>query len=141
MTLFNFRSIQELEISESDNPKIDVQDGRLVLTAERNKEKIVITAPLNGIVASAVATTLKAPKRRIKGNPTGVNLHVGIDNGMAKLDDTSVREIRTLLADTSFTKNYTSVTSMYKDLGKAYQVSGWAIKNVADNISWKHVTI
>jgi hypothetical protein len=139
MTLFNFRSIQELEITESDNPKIDVQDGRLVLTAERNKEKIVITAPFRGVVPNVAATVVKAPKRSSKGEPTGMNLHVGSENGMAKLNEIAVKEIRMLVADESFKKEYKSLTAMYAAVGEIFNVSGWAIKNVAENISWKHV--
>jgi hypothetical protein len=140
MTSFNFRSVQELEITANDNPQIDVQDGRLVLTAERNKEKIVITAPFHGVVPIAAATVVKAPKRG-KGLPTGINLHVGSDNGMAKLNEIAVKEIRMLVADEDFKKEYKSLTAMYAAVGEIFNVSGWAIKNVAENISWKHVKV
>ena len=140
MTSFNFRSVQELEITASDNPQVDVQDGRLVLTAERNKEKIVITAPFYGVVPIAAATVVTAPKRS-KGLPTGINLHVGSDNGMAKLNEIAVKEIRMLVADEDFKKEYKSSTAMYAAVGEIFNVSGWAIKNVAENISWKHVKV
>ena len=141
MTSFNFRFVQELEICESDNPKIDVQDGRLILTAERNKEKIVISAPLCGVMTKIAATVVTVPKRNIKGLPTGINLHVGSDNGMAKLNEIAVKEIRMLVADEDFKKEYKSLTAMYAEVGKIFNVSGWAIKNVVENISWKHVKV
>ena len=141
MTSFNFQSIQSLEISAQDKPTIDVRDGHLVLTAERGEERIVITAPLQGIMPKVSSTTVKAPKRRKISPLLGRSLHKGSDNGMAKLNDASVREIRTLLADKSFVKSYKSVTVMYKEISKSYNVSPWAIKNVAENLSWKHVTI
>jgi hypothetical protein len=141
MTSFNFQSIQSLEISAQDKPTIDVRDGHLVLTAERGEERIVITAPLQGIMPKVSSTMVKAPKRGKISPLSGRSLHRGRDNGMAKLNDDSVREIRTLLADKSFVKSYKNVTVMYKEISKSYNVSPWAIKNVAENLSWKHVTI
>lgn len=141
MTSFNFQSIQSLEISAQDNPTIDVRDGHLVLTAERGQERIMITAPLQGIMPKVSATMVKKPNRKGPSPLLGRSLHKGADNGMAKLNDDSVREIRTLLADKSFVKSYKSVTVMHKEIAKSYNVSPWAIKNVAENLSWKHVII
>ena len=141
MTSFNFQSIQSLEISAQDNPTIDVRDGHLVLTAERGQERIMITAPLQGIMPKVSATVVKKPNSKGPSPLLGRRLHKGADNGMAKLNDDSVREIRTLLADKSFVKSYKSVTVMHKEIAKSYNVSPWAIKNVAENLSWKHVTI
>jgi hypothetical protein len=141
MTSFNFQSIQSLEISAQDNPTIDVRDGHLVLTAERGQERIMITAPLQGIMPKVSATTIKKPNRKGSSPLLGRNLHKGADNGMAKLNDDLVREIRTLLTDKSFAKSYKNVTAMYTDLSKSYNVSPWAIKNVAEGISWKHVIV
>ena len=87
------------------------------------------------------ATVVKKPNRKGPSPLLGRNLHKGGDNGMAKLNDASVREIRTLLADKSFVKSYKNVTTMYTDLSKSYNVSPWAIKNVAEGISWKHVVV
>ena len=141
MTSFSFQSIQSLEISAQDNPIIDVRDGRIVLTAERGEERIVITAPLQGIMPKVSATSVKTPIRRKNGPLAGRSLHKGEENGMAKLNDDTVREIRTMLADKNFVEGYRNATAMYAEIAKAYKVSPWAIKNVADNISWKHVTV
>lgn len=141
MTSFNFQSIQSLEISAQDNPTIDVRDGRLVLTAERGQERIMITAPLQGILPKVAATTVKTAGRKKPSPLLGRSLHKGSDNGMAKLNDDAVREIRTLLADETFVKSYKNSTTMYAEIANSYKVSPWAIKNVAENLSWKHVTI
>jgi len=141
MSPFNFQSIQSLELSSKDNPVIDVRDGHLVITAERGQEKIMITAPLQGIVPKVSSTTVKAPKCKQASPLLGRNLHQGSDNGMAKLNDSSVREIRTLLKDKSFVKSYKSMTAMYAEIAQSYNVSPWAIKNVAEGLSWKHVEV
>lgn len=141
MTSFSFQSIQSLEISAQDNPTIDVRDGRIFLTAERDQERIVISAPLQGIMPKVSATMVKTPRRKKPGPLLGRSLHKGEENGMAKLNDDIVREIRTLVADKNFVKEYKNVTAMYAEIAESYKVSPWAIKNVAENISWKHVTI
>jgi len=141
MTSFNFQSIQSLEISAQDNPTIDVRDGRLVLTAERGQERIMITAPLQGIMPKVSASTVKRVNRKGPSPLLGRSLHKGSENGMAKLNDEYVREIRTLLSDKSFVKSYKNATEMYTEISKDYNVSPWAIKNVAEGVSWKHVTI
>jgi hypothetical protein len=141
MASFNFQSIQSLEISAQDNPTIDVRDGRIFLTAERGQERIVISAPLQGIMPKVSATTVKTTGRKKPGPLLGRSLHKGEENGMAKLNDDKVRDIRTLLADKDFVKGYKNVSVMYTDIAKSYNVSLWTIKNVAENVSWKHVTI
>ena len=141
MTSFSFQSIQSLEISAQDNPTIDVRDGRIFLTAERDQERIVISAPLQGIMPKVSAATVKTTGRKKPSPLMGRSLHKGVDNGMAKLTDDKVRDIRTLLADKSFAEDYKNVSVMYADIAKSYNVSLWTIKNVAENISWKHVTI
>jgi hypothetical protein len=141
MSPFNFQSIQSLELSSKDNPVIDVRDGHLVITAERGQEKIMITTPLQGIVPKVSATTVKTPGRKKPSPLLGRNLHQGSENGMAKLNDDSVREIRTLLKDKDFVASYKNVTSMYTEIARSYKVSPWAIKNVAEGASWKHVTV
>jgi hypothetical protein len=141
MSPFNFQSIQSLELSSKDNPVIDVRDGHLVITAERGQEKIMITAPLQGIVPKVSSTTVKTPGRKKPSPLLGRSLHQGEENGMAKLNDDSVREIRTLLKDKDFVASYKNVTSMYTEIARSYNVSPWAIKNVAEGASWKHVTV
>ena len=137
MTSFNFQSIQSLEISAQDKPTIDVQDGHIVLTAERGQERIVITAPLQGIMPKVSATSVKTPKQK-KINPL---LGRSFNKGVAKLNEDTVREIRKLISDQSFVKTHKNKIMMYKEVAKLYNVSAWTIKNVAENLSWKHVSV
>jgi len=139
MTSFNFQSVQTLTISEQDHPVIDVRDNHLVLTAQRGAERIMITAPLQSIVPAAVVTKVKTAKRT-KVNPSlGVPKSVGTANAMAKLNDEAVKSIWSFLDDPDFVAGYKSVTSMYKDIAKAFNVSPWAIKNIHEGLSWKHI--
>ena len=139
MSPFNFQSIQSLEISAKDNPTIDVRDGQLILTAERGEERIMITAPLQGILPKVAATTVKVSQGKKPKRSNHVGLHQGTKNGMAKLNEEKVCEIRALLEDKKFVKSFATETAMYREIAKAYNVSPWAIKNVAEGLSWTHV--
>ena len=143
MTTFNFRSIQLLELVDSDHPSIDVQDGQLILTAERAGESIRITAPLNKMLPQAAATTVKIPRQcSRKGVPiAGGEKRQGELNGMAKLTDAKVREIRLILSDKKLMASYKSRHALFQELSRAYNVHMATIRSIAYNQSWKHVTI
>ena len=139
MTSFNFQAVQTLAISEEDHPVIDVHNNMLVLTAKRGSERIMITAPLHSIVPAAVVTKVKTAKRQTVSPLLGIPKSVGIANAMAKLNDDSVKAIWSFLDDPDFVATYKSVTAMYKDIAKAFNVSAWAIKNIHEGLSWKHI--
>lgn len=143
MTTFNFRSVQLLELVDSDHPSIDVQDGQLILTAERAGESIRITAPLNKMLPQVAATTVKMPTPSgRKGMPMpGGDKRKGELNGMAKLTDAKVREIRLILSDKKLTGSYKSRHALFTELSRAYNVHMATIRSIAYNQSWKHVKI
>jgi len=143
MPPFNFQPVQLLELSDSDAPTLDVQDGQIILTAQRGEEKIRITAPLRQLIPQVAATTVKAPRpSSLKGTQLpGGDKRVGELNGMAKLNEQSVREIRLMLSDPKFVKSFRTRHELYAELAKAYNVHPATVKNVVDNVSWKHVKI
>ena len=143
MPSFDFQSIHLLELSDADSPNIDVQNGQIVLTAQRNGEQIRITAPLRQVLPQVAATTVKSPRvrRRRIGTMPGGDKRTGEMNGMSKLTEQAVREIRLFLSDSKFVNSYPSTQSMCEELGKAYNVHAATIRNVIDNVSWKHVKI
>lgn len=145
MSIFSFQSVKTLKLSVEDNPHIEIKEDQLYLSAERGGESILISVPAEAmlpITSKIQKTKVKVPSKTIKSrveNVTGLHYSVGSDNKMAKLTEENVRDIRTLLNDKDFVNSYRNVTQMYKDVAKSYKVSAWAIKNVAENISWKHV--
>ena len=58
-----------------------------------------------------------------------------------KLSTQEVREIKMMLGDADFISKYRNVTEAYKEIGKAYNVTGCAISNIARGIAWKHVVV
>lgn len=142
MSPFNFQAVHLLELSDSDTPSIDVQDGQIVLTAQRGDERIRITAPLRQVLPQVAATTVKMPRPHRRGVPiAGGDKRIGELNGMAKLTEESVREIRLMISDPKFTKSYRTRHALCSEIARAYNVHPATVKNVIDNVSWKHVKI
>jgi hypothetical protein len=167
MAPFNFHSIQTLEISNADNPIIDIKDGRLTLTAVRGDERIMITAPMgdnnarfdeqqctvrgqnnarfadnNARFAPEVVKPIQRKTKRRKAYVQvlpATDKRVGESNPLAKLNEASVREILALLADKNMRDNYQTVGAFYSEIGKAYGVCLHTISNIDRGISWKHV--
>jgi hypothetical protein len=146
MAPFLFEQIQSLVLDSSDNPQIDIQNGQLLLTAERADARIMITAPIGHLMPTATTTVVKTPRQTkqvkrapIKRRLPATDSRVGSKNRLAKLNEEKVREIRQIINDTNLTKTYSSRIALYTDVGRSYGVSHWTIKNIAENNSWKHV--
>ncbi len=144
MSPFNFQAIQTLSIVKEDNPHVDVRDGQLILTAERNNERIMITAPLASVLPKAVKNTVKVPSRSSRIVRKGERLpandpRVGEKNPLAKLTEEAVREIRALATDKDYQKEFNSMNEMFHAIGKVYGVHFTTAYNIVTRRSWKHV--
>lgn len=142
MSSFSFQAIQCLDLSSADMPCIDVKDGKLILTAERNQERIMITAPLNGIMPKIAQTTVRVPGRATLLAKQTKNLRSAKPTrgqGTQKLTEEKVKEIRALFEDAQFRAKYSSNMGFYKDVAKMYGVHHYTIKNVIDRVSWQHI--
>jgi len=140
MPSFNFRPVHLLELNDADSPSIDVQEGHLILTAERDGEQIRITAPLKNVLPQVEATKVRKPHRSPRFIPGGEK-RAGELNGMAKLTDAEVREMRLLLADQKLISSFPSKHALYLELAKTYKVHFATVRSIAHNQSWKHVKI
>lgn len=142
MSSFTFQAIQCLDLSSADMPCIDVKDGKLILTAERNQERIMITAPLNGIIPKVSQTTVRSTRRTALLPKQRKNLSGAKPtrlNGTQKLTEEKVKEIRALAEDKDLRAQHGSNLRLCKHLGKMYNVHYYTIKNVLDRVSWQHI--
>lgn len=57
-----------------------------------------------------------------------------------KLTESQVREIKTLLADKEYMREFKSEYAAHKDLGKVYKVNYMTITMIARGMTWKHVS-
>lgn len=142
MTNFAFESIHTLELSKDDRPMVDVKDGRILITATRRGERILISAPLSNnelapaaLPVAPVQSTVKAPRRYSADGRSGQN------NVLSKLTDEQVREIKTIIKDPDILKTFQSNYQMYQELGRVYKVHPATISNIVRNISWKHIVV
>jgi hypothetical protein len=144
MAPFNFQPIQTLDITEQDNPSVDIHNGMLILTAERGQERIIITAPIDHLLPKTSATVVKTPKKTKtivarKEYKTKPPRNSGSANPISKLDENIVRRIRALCSDKAFVNRYPHETAMHEDIAKQYNVTAAAIYQVHKNLTWKHV--
>ena len=145
MSPFVFQAVQTLNIEANDNPNIDVQDGKLILTATRNGDQIRITAPLNSVIPTVQATTVKAPRRpqrrRYTRSHVVRNMPRGEESRLAKLKEADVREMRALAKDTSYRNSYPSEHAMMQDLADTYKIHLTTVYSVIRGSTWKHVEV
>lgn len=144
MSPFVFQAVQTLNIEATDNPNIDVQDGKLILTATRNGDQIRITAPLNSVIPTVQATAVKAPRRQRRYATTTHPLRKmprGEESRLSKLKEADVREMRTLAKDPSYRASYSSEYAMMQDLANTYKVHITTVYSVIRGATWKHVEV
>lgn len=149
MAPFNFSSVQSLDLNPEDNPKIDIRDNQVVITAQRGNERIMITASIPGVSSKVVATTVNTPNREpvkfrhnhpMKGAVLPADdKRTGENNALAKLTAKQVLEIRELAADPDIVKAYGNRTNFCMEIGKVYNVHFTTINNIINRTSWKHV--
>jgi predicted 2-oxoglutarate/Fe(II)-dependent dioxygenase YbiX len=141
MSPFNFHAIQTLEILPEDKPNIDVQNGRLVLTASRGDDQIMITAPLNSVIPVATTTKVKTTRRarrQTSFNKTG-DRRVGENHKLAKLTEEDVRSIRQLTSNPEYMKQFSSLYAVSKEIAKGLNVHFTTVMKIIEGRSWKHV--
>jgi hypothetical protein len=150
MSPFVFQAVQTLDIGASDNPNIDVQGGKLILTATRNGDQIRITAPLNSVIPTVEATPIATtsdiathPQRRRRRRSYNAAHHVprGEKSPLAKLKESDVREMRALAKDPSYRNSYSSEHAMMRDLANTYKVHLTTTYSVIRGTTWKHVEV
>jgi hypothetical protein len=141
MSPFNFHAIQTLEIGPDDQPKIDVQNGRLVLTASRGADQIMITAPLNSVIPTAASTTVKIPHsvKRRASFASRTNIPFGENHKRSKLKEADIRQIRSLAADPSYMASFSSKHSALKGMANMFNVHFTTVMKIIEGKSWKHV--
>ena len=145
MSPFQFQAVQTLDIASEDQPNIDVQNGKLILTAMRGGDQIRITAPLNSVIPTIAtkATTVKPAARSVRKGRTSYTRNVsrGENSGQSKLTEVQVREIKSLVKDMAYRKTYPSAHAMLVDIGKTYNVHYTTIYSIYRGATWKHVEV
>jgi hypothetical protein len=142
MNPFDFKTVQHLDITTADSPSMDVKDGQLILMAERGDARIMITAPLNGLVPQVAKTTVRNGARRLPASSTVRKARPalqGSKNKLSKLTEEQVLEIRAIANDREQRRKYGTKVAMYRDLASKYGLHVLTVQNVINRVSWKHI--
>jgi hypothetical protein len=128
---FNFQAVQTLKITAEDSPNIDVHDGYLVLTATRNNDQIMITAPINSVLPSVKAVEVKTSKVKSKSTRRF--------RPLAKLTAERVVELRSKAASSEFMEQFNSANAAYCALAQEYGIHLTTVYGIVNRHSWKNI--
>lgn len=145
MSTFQFKAVQLLQLSATDNPVISIEDGTLTITAHREGDKIYITTPVPS--TSPLSSQLQKPKAaqiapkivRKKPRYRHSNAPKGEAHSKAKLTEQDVREMRSLFGDSEYRKGFGSIYAICEEIAKAYGVHVTTVYKIVHGQSWRHV--
>lgn len=142
-------SLSQLDISSPDHVTVVTRDGRVTVSVTKNGSSVTLGFPIN--TTTPVKTNPDYQQRlslvQTKVTPTTVpgirrepkTKYVRYIGPTPKLTESQVREIKMMVSDPDITSKFRCITEAYREIGKAYNVTGCAIANIARGISWKHV--
>jgi len=145
VSTFQFKAVQILQLGESDNPTIKIEDGTLTISADRDGDQIMITAPVpSASVLSQKAKAVPAAPvvtKSVRRKPKywSRNPRYGENHAKAKLKEQDIREMRALSLDEEYRKGFESMHALYLDLAKVYNVHYTTVYKIVHGQSWKHV--
>jgi hypothetical protein len=150
MNSFQFQAGQVLNLSAEDHPTCRIEGHQLTLTATRNGEQIIITAPISN--SSEVVKLTQQPKAVKMPTPARPQLRKsthrrtvnrdyprGEQHPKAKLTEQDIKEMRELFADPDYINTFRSTYEAYIDLAKTYKIHYTTVYKIVNGQSWKHV--
>jgi hypothetical protein len=147
MNSFQFQAVQVLNLSAEDHPTCRIEGHQLTLTATRNGEQIIITAPISNsseLTQQPKAVKMPTPARpqlRKSTHRRTVNRDYprGEQHPKAKLTEQDIKEMRELFADPDYINTFRSTYEAYIDLAKTYKIHYTTVYKIVNGQSWKHV--
>lgn len=138
-----FRAIQLLAFTEEDKPAIVRGQGVWTLLAQRNGERIMITAPdlettdsaahLSNLQPGPVTRTIRRQSRPYAKVPKG-ELHP-----KSKLSEKDVVEMRSIFKEGMQSNEYGSEHKLLLAIAEAFKVHYTTVYKIVRGQSWKHV--
>lgn len=156
--------LSQLDVQNPDHVTVIQRDGRITISVVKEGSTVTLgflsgmASPLppaerpdpqamavkdQGLFADwqqpkAVVVTDIKPRPKPVGAPGSKHFRYA---GPTKLNAKDVREIKEMLADEELMGKYQSKTRAYEAIGRAYNVTGCAISNIARGIAWREVRI
>jgi hypothetical protein len=150
MNSFQFQAMQVLNLSAEDHPTCRIEGHQLTLTATRNGEQIIITAPItNSSEVMKLTQQQPAMKMPYPARPQlrkSTRRHTvtrdyprGEQHPKAKLTEQDIKDMREIFADPGYIKSFRSTYEAYIDLAKTYKIHYTTVYKIVNGQSWKHV--
>lgn len=157
-------ALSQIDVSKPDHVSVITKDNKVTVSVTKDGQSVTLGFQLLKAVDqsnqvdqqlhidnlsqlfSDVATPPKQPLV-VKTDPPNISLRKRMArskhyvNGNAKLGAKDVREIKLLLADDAFVKEYPTRVECYKELGKIYGVTSNSISSIDRGISWTNIKI
>jgi len=142
-------TLSQLDIQSPDHVSIITRDGRVTISVIKDGTSVTIGFPtfqtkeLPALQQQVPLIKTKAKDQASRPKPLGGlgTKHFRYGGTTPKLNESQVKEIKMMLSDPDIIKKFRSITEAYQEIGKAYDVTGCAISNIARGIAWKHVKI
>ncbi len=145
--------INQLDVHNPDHVSVITRDGRVTISIRKDGTDVTLGMPIgpDRVFHTTPRPPLQQPAPQIKAveregtrfKPVGApgTTHVRYGGATPKLTYDQVREIKLMLSDEGIMSKFNGITQACREIGKAYNVSGCAIGNIARGIAWKEVSI
>ena len=142
-------ALSQLDIQSPDHVTVITRDGKVTVSVTKDGTSVTLGFP---IATTFTPKEIPTHQQRLalvqtkvsgdvpRGKPTGTK-HIRYVGTTPKLTEQQVREIKMMVSDPDITSKFRSVTEAYQEIGKAYDVTGCAISNIARGVSWKHIRV
>jgi len=145
--------INQLDVHNPDHVSVITRDGRVTVSIRKDGTDVTLGMPIGNERTfntsprpplQQPAPQMMAVKKegeRIKPTYGAGAKKQKCGGATPKLTYDQVREIKLMLSDEDIMGKFTGITQACKEIGRAYNVSGCAIGNIARGIAWKEVKI
>jgi len=144
-------TLSQLDIQAPDHVSVITRDGRVTVSVTKDGSSVTLGFPINNTtkvqpipfnqqrlaLIQPEVPSVTQPKRKLRMDTK----YIRYSGTAPKLNESQVREIKMMLSDPDIIDRFRCITEAYKEIGKAYDVTGCAISNIARGVAWKHVTV
>lgn len=149
-------ALSQLDVQNPDHVSVITRDGKMTVSVIKDGAAVTVSMPIKAMFDTTPRPPMQQPAPKLMavksqettaGNTRTYPLQrkrrtpENWTSPTTKLTDSQVREIKMMLSDNDLMARMGSRTNAFNEIGKAYNVSGCSISNIARGISWKHVTI
>lgn len=150
-------ALSQLDVQHPDHVSVITRDGRVTISVIKDGTSVTLGFPVKHAMPD---TTPRPPLQQQDNERMGIKIqettgdkprpkpvgpvgtkHVRFNGYVPKLTPSDVRDIKMMVNDSDFMSKYSSKTEGYREIGKAYNVTGCAIGNIARGIAWSHITV